>query len=60
MSEAELRKLERMGSYDECHCAADYIDAIRALTAEVRRCGGPYERILEGARKWDEMQKAKR
>jgi hypothetical protein len=60
MTETELADIERMVNGGRATSATECIEAIRLLVAEVRRCGGPWERIETGARAWDEMQRNKR
>lgn len=60
MTEAELRRIERTIELEHDPGFTYWVEACRALTAEVRRCGGPWERIEAGAKAWDDLQKAKR
>ena len=59
MTESDLKKIEAVMTGEDDPGTCYWVETVQALIAEVRRCGGPWERIEQGAAAWGAIQRAK-
>lgn len=59
MTEADLQKIECVMSGEDDPGTVYWVETCEALIAEVRRCGGPFEKIEAGAAMWDALQRSR-